>query len=99
MKTLATLVAGVLAASFGLVGCSGGETGKLDQGYMQNAEEIGKSRREVFVKAGGDYNALTPEDKKTYLDSFKGDETQAQKFWDFMKNPPSSTSRPGMPSR
>jgi hypothetical protein len=63
---------------------------------MKNAEAIGKQRREIFLRAGTEYDKMSPDDKKTYLDSFDGNEENAKKFWDLMKYPPTQY-RPGMP--
>ncbi|MBI5708529.1 MAG: hypothetical protein HZC36_16210 [Armatimonadetes bacterium] len=80
---------------FGVVGCSGGGTQSMNQDYLQNAEAQGKAKRAIFDRAGGDWNAMSAEDKKEFLSYFP-DEANAQKFWEMMKHPPSSGG-PGIP--
>lgn len=93
--SLRSLVVGLVAAL--LIGCgsTGGDT--VDKDYLKNAEAIGKQRREIFLRAGTEYDKMSAEDKKSYLDSFDGNEDNAKKFWDLMKYPPTQF-RPGMPS-
>lgn len=79
-----------------LAGCADSATGKVDEDYMKNAEATGKARREVFVKTGGDYDKLDAADKAAYLKTFNGDEANAKRFWDLMKNPPSSAAPSGV---
>ncbi len=74
-------------------GCGSGSQ-KLDEGYMQNAEALGKQRREIFMRANGDYDAMSPSDKEAFLSTFKGDETNAKKTWEVMKSPPTSSGPP-----
>lgn len=80
------------------IGCGGPETGKLDEDYMKQGPEIGRQRREIFVRANGNYDSLSSEDKAAYLKSFGGNETNARNFWEMMKNPPTS-SGPLVPSQ
>jgi hypothetical protein len=97
MSMRAFLIATI--AVLGAVGCSSSGTQTLDQDYMKNAEAWGKTRKEVFDRSGGDYDKLSAEDKKAYLDTFNGDEAQARKYWELIKNPPgggvSTTPRGG----
>jgi hypothetical protein len=58
---------------------------------MKSGEQIGTQRREIFVRANGAYESMTPDDKAAYLKSFDGNETNARNFWEMMKNPPSSS--------
>jgi len=85
-----SLVAAIAVAC----GSTGGDT--VDKDYLKNAEAVGKQRREIFLRAGTEYDKMTPEDKKAYLDTFNGNEENAKKFWDLMKYPPTQY-RPGMP--
>lgn len=39
----------------------------------------------MFKRTGGDYEQLTPEERKTYLDSFSGNEPAAKAYWEKMK--------------
>lgn len=82
--SLRSLVVGAVAAL--LIGC-GGPADRIDKDYMKNAEGVGKTRRDIFTRANQDYNSMSAEDKKTYLDTFKGDEASAKRFWEFMKAP------------
>lgn len=84
LKTLGLAFVAVVVVA---CGSSGGDT--VDKDYLKNAEAVGKIRREIFVRSNMDYNKMTPEDKKAYLDTFGGNEENAKKFWDLMKNPPS----------
>lgn len=97
MKNVFAVVAGLLAVGGILAGCNDAGPQKLDENYMKSGEELGKQRRDLFMKAGGDYEKLSAEDKAAYLKSFNNDETQAKNFWTLMANPPSSGVRPGMP--
>lgn len=81
------LALALVAAAVVACGSSGGDT--VDKDYLKNAEAVGKIRREIFVRSNMDYDKMTPEDKKAYLDTFQGNEENAKKFWDLMKNPPS----------
>lgn len=74
-----------------LLGCSGG-TQQNDPEYMKNGEAIGKARREMFTKSGGDYAKLTAADKSEFLKGFGGDEAAAKKFWEMMAHPPTSSA-------
>lgn len=88
-RTMLFLVAATVAA-LPMVGCGGPATGEVDKDYLARAEELGKQRRQIFVRANGDYDSMTPEDRKAYLDSFDGNEENAKRFWNLMKNPPRS---------
>jgi hypothetical protein len=88
MKTKLSLLALGLAMVTGLVGGCQPEGGAIDPAYMKTAEETGKVNREIFLRAGGDYDKMSPEDRTKFLSNFKNDETQAKRFWDLMKNPP-----------
>ncbi len=79
-----------MAVAIPCAGCGGPATGEVDQNYLQKAEELGKLRREIFVRAKGDYDSMSEEDRKAYLDSFDGNEENAKRFWNLMKNPPRS---------
>lgn len=72
-------------------GCSGGSGGGIDKDYMANAEEQGKEKRQIFLRAGGNYDAMSAEDRKKYL-SFFENETFAKEFWAVMANPPTSAN-------
>jgi hypothetical protein len=88
MKTKLSLLALGLAMVAGVgAGCQPENAG-VDPAYMKTAEEAGKVNREIFVKVGGDYDKMTPEDRAKFLANFKNDEAQAKRFWDLMKNPP-----------
>ncbi len=88
MKTKLSLLALGLAMVAGIGGGCQPEGGPIDPAYLKSAEETGKVNREIFVKAGGDYDKMTPEDRTRFLANFKNDEAQAKRFWDLMKNPP-----------
>ncbi|MCX7799369.1 MAG: hypothetical protein N2109_03395 [Fimbriimonadales bacterium] len=88
-RTMLFLVAAAAVAA-PMAGCGGPATGEVDKDYLVKAEELGKKRREIFVRANGDYEAMSPEDRKAYLDSFDGNEENAKRFWNLMKNPPRS---------
>jgi len=68
------------------VGC--GAEQKMDESYLKNAPEVGKTRYEIQQKAKGDWNALTPEDKTAYVKTFNGDENQAKTYWENIKKGP-----------
>ncbi|MBL8048307.1 MAG: hypothetical protein JNJ45_06460 [Chthonomonas sp.] len=82
------LVIALFLVQIGLVGCSGGAKDPLnDEAYIKQSEEIGKQKREIFLRAEGDYTKMVDGDRKTYL-SFFDNEEDARAFWDIMKNPP-----------
>jgi hypothetical protein len=88
------------ALTLALSGMGCGEAGpqQLDENYVKNAEQVGKQRREIFLRASGDFDAMSPEDKKAFVSGFDS-EPMARKYWDVMKNPPSSTLPPGAGQR
>jgi len=90
-----SLIVAVAFAGF-LAGCNDAGPQKLDENYLKNAEEVGKHRRELFVKSNGNMDALSAEDRAAYVKEFKS-EDDAKKFWDLMKNPPTSSRPSGMP--
>jgi len=89
------LVAVSVCGGFG-TGCGSGSQ-EIDANYMATGEEIGKARRKAFDSVKGDYSQLSGAAKEEYLKTFNGDEVQAQRFWDFMKNPPTSPYGSGIP--
>jgi hypothetical protein len=88
-------VAGVLlgAMLFGLGGCSSQGAG-LDKTSVAQDESAGKEKKAIFDRAGGDFDKMTPEDRKKFLSYFKS-EDDARKFWTVMQNPPTGDSTPG----
>lgn len=101
MKDMKTMLSCALALAIGFcgIGCGDAQPQKLDDNYMKNGEAIGKERRDIFTRAGREYENMTPADKEAYLKTFEGNEEQAKRFWDLMKNPPGSTGMPsGMPT-
>lgn len=50
--------------------------------------------RAIYDKAGGKWEALTAEDKATYLKSFGGKEADGRRMWDTM----AGTSAPQAPA-
>ena len=96
--TGAFLLAALLMAGLSITGCGESETGQLDKGYMASAEELGKTRKELFDKAKGDFDALSPEDKQKFINTFENKtEDVARKYWDVIKNPPTSGPSTGVP--
>ncbi len=96
--TGAFFLAMLLLAGLGVSGCSESETGQLDKGYMATAEELGKTRKELFDKAKGDFDALSPEDKQKFINTFESkSEESARKYWDVIKNPPTAGRATGAP--
>jgi hypothetical protein len=87
------LILASLGAVMGIVGC-GADAPKVDDGYMKSAADIGEKVKAMRDRTGGDYSKLTPEEKKTYVDSFNGDETRAIEFWDKMKTGDLGSSQP-----
>lgn len=96
MKTGLSLAIGILVLGLA-IGC-GPSTGELDDAYMADAEQIGKARREIFVRAEGNFDSMSAEDREAYLRGFDGNEENAKRFWDLMKNPPTSAAPSGMPT-
>lgn len=81
-----------------LTGCGGPETGELDKGYMATAEENGKTRKELFDKASGNFDALSADDKQKFINTFEvKTEDHAKKYWEMIKNPPTSGRGTGVP--
>jgi hypothetical protein len=78
-----------------LVGCGSGPV-QMDEGYMKNAEQIGTQRREIFVRADGEYDKMTPEDRQVFLKTFDNKEEDAKRYWGVMKNPPNSSMPSGI---
>ncbi|MFN3729522.1 MAG: hypothetical protein ACK4XJ_07405 [Fimbriimonadaceae bacterium] len=94
---LRTILVPVALAAIGF--CSGcGDVGpqKLDADYMKSGEEVGKLRRDIFVRSSGNWDQMSSTDRAEYLASFDGNEENARRFWDLMKSPPTE-NRPGMP--
>ncbi|HMS56484.1 MAG TPA: hypothetical protein PKA27_13890 [Fimbriimonadaceae bacterium] len=78
----------VLASvSWFISGCSSGAAGGLDKEYMKTAEQEGKEKREIFLRANGVFDAMSESDRKKYLSFFES-ETHAREFWNLMANPP-----------
>ncbi|MFN3683404.1 MAG: hypothetical protein ACK41F_05655, partial [Fimbriimonadaceae bacterium] len=86
MRRTTLFLVATMAMALSAAGCGGPATGEVDKNYLQKAEQLGKQRREIFVRAQGDYDAMSPEDRKAYLDSFDGNEENAKRFWNLMKN-------------
>ena len=87
----------LFVAAIGATGCSAGPQ-QLDEAYSgKSAEELGKKRRELFDKVAGDYDKLSPEDKKWFVDGFGGKEESAKIAWGYMLHPPSSQGAPQRP--
>ena len=87
------LILASLGATMAIVGC-GAEAPKVDDGYMKSAADMGEKVKAMRDRTGGDYTKLTPEEKKTYVDSFNGDEKRAQEFWEKMKSGDLGSSQP-----
>ena len=79
------LILASLGLAMGIVGC-GADAPKVDEGYVKSAANIGEQVKAMRDRTGGDYSKLTAEEKKTYVDSFNGDEKRAIEFWDKMKS-------------
>lgn len=66
-----------------LVGC--GEKGpdpKVEQSRAQDAGQM----RSIFDKAKGDYNSLSQADRDTFVKQAGGNEDNARRMWELMKN-------------
>lgn len=61
---------------------------KLDPEATIMNVDTAKEARKYFDRYAGDYNSMSPEDKKSYLDLFKGDQSRADKTWEIMSSPP-----------
>ena len=70
-------------------GCSSNGP-QVDARSIAEGEARGKAKREIFLKAGGEYDKMSAEDKKKFL-SFFNNETEAKNFWNLMKTPREST--------
>jgi len=70
----------------GIAGCgdSGGPDPKVQTAMVDKA----KTMREMFVKAGGDYDKLSAEDKAKWLKFCENDQNKAQDAWNGMKYGP-----------
>ncbi|MEZ0324913.1 MAG: hypothetical protein ACAH95_03335 [Fimbriimonas sp.] len=90
MKIATLLLATSCLAIVG-AGCNDAGPQKLDENYMKNGAQIGAERREIMLRTSGDFDSMAAADKKKFLDSFNGNEAEARKNWDMMKNPPTST--------
>lgn len=80
----------ILVMMLGIVGCgSKPQGGDLlnDKAAQEKAVEVGKRKFEIFQKAGGDWDKMTPEDKKEYI-GFHESEADAREYWNLQKNPP-----------
>lgn len=73
-------------AAIALAGCDAG-TPKLDEQHLEKATAGAFEMRAIFDKVEGDWEKLTPDDKKTFIDAWGGDEKVAKTQWDYMKNP------------
>ena len=69
-----------------LAGCGAGPQA-LDEASIQKSTDNAKLARSLFESSKGDWNALSPEDKKKLSDAY-GSEKAAETVWATMKNPP-----------
>lgn len=73
-----------------LIGCGASEQ-PIQQASDQEVAQM-KELRTIFDSVKGDYNQLTPDQKKKFLDYTKGNQAQADGVWDHMKNPRGKSS-------
>ena len=86
MKRILILSMAALTAGMMLAGC-GAEGQAVDKDYMAKAEAKAGDIRVIFDKVGGKWDAMTPEDKASFVANFK-DEAEAKAAWDVMLSPP-----------
>ena len=67
-----------------LVGCGSNEVIKEDPAVAQKKMEGAKSLRAYFDKSGGNFDALSDEDKKAVIAIEKGNEADARKAFSMM---------------
>jgi hypothetical protein len=68
-------------------GC--GDTPEMTEESMNAMQDKGEKARQIFDAVNGDYDAMTPEQKKDYMSiNPSWTEADARMNWDFMKNPP-----------
>ncbi len=86
-KPFAWVLALGLLASMTLAGCSNTEKTNFSEQDMEKSRLSGEKKREIFNRANGEYDQMSPEDKKAFTSMFKNEE-DARKAWSVMKNPP-----------
>lgn len=86
MKRFLILSISAVAAAALLTGC-GAQGQAVDKDYMAKAEAKAGDIRVIFDKVGGNWDAMTAEDKAAYVANFK-DEAEAKAAWDVMISPP-----------
>lgn len=69
-----------------LAGCGAGPQA-IDEASIQKSTDNAKLARSLFESSKGDWNAVSPEDKKKLADAY-GSEKAAETVWETMKNPP-----------
>lgn len=84
MKTTLSFLLLCISAFAFLCGC-GTSSPTIDQNYVKSSTELSQKVDAMFKRTGGDYEQLTPEERKTYLDSFSGNEPAAKAYWEKMK--------------
>lgn len=87
-----------LLAMMVLAGC-GNENTALDENALRATADVGKTRYEIIQKAQGDWNKLSAEDKKAFVDTFKGDAKAAEAYFNGVKGGPPGAMGPTGPTR
>lgn len=91
------VIALVLVQIGALTGCSKEKDLLNDEQEIQKSIDIGKQKREIFLRADGEYTKMNEEDRKKFL-SFHENEEDAKAFWNVMKNPPGGVSPTNPPA-
>lgn len=87
-KTVVVAFFLVLMGAWALSGCAPDPTPEGAAAIM--SVDAAKETRQIFDRAGGNWDALTPADKARLIE-LNNTEEQAQQTWELMKNPPGAT--------
>jgi hypothetical protein len=79
-------IAGTLLAILVTCGCSGG--GFKDDGIPSSDKATAASANAIAVSVGGDFDKLTPDQKKMFINLAGGGEKMARNMVNFMAHPP-----------
>jgi len=92
VKFSAAILLAILGVSV-LSGCGAGPQ-EVDKGYVQKSTENAKVARGIFDATKGQWDSVSPADKKKLSDAY-GSDANAKKVWDSMVAPPSGGAVPG----
>lgn len=80
VKTVSFFLLAVIAAVL-VSGCNAGPNPDLDTNYTEKSGALGKWVEQIWTRTKGDWNQLTPDEQKKFIESFSGNEASAKSYW------------------